>query len=78
MSRLCESFGVSRKTAYEWIKRYAEGGVRERVLKRQLKVPRTDVSADFLEHSITLSDLLVALVDPASRPCAHCRRFALA
>jgi transposase InsO family protein len=29
VSRLCEAFGVSRKTAYKWIARYAEGGVAE-------------------------------------------------
>jgi transposase InsO family protein len=29
VSRLCETFGVSRKTAYKWISRYAAGGVAE-------------------------------------------------
>ncbi len=31
VNRLSEAFGVSRKTAYKWIKRYAEGGVAELV-----------------------------------------------
>ena len=31
VSRLCEAFGVSRKTAYKWITRYASGGVAELV-----------------------------------------------
>jgi transposase len=31
VSRLCEAFGVSRKTAYKWIARYAEGGGAELV-----------------------------------------------
>ncbi len=31
VSRLCDAFGVSRKTAYKWIARYAEGGVSELV-----------------------------------------------
>ncbi len=31
VSRLCDTFGVSRKTAYKWIARYAEGGVAELV-----------------------------------------------
>ncbi len=31
VSRLSEAFNVSRKTAYKWIKRYAEGGVAELV-----------------------------------------------
>ena len=29
ISRLCTTFGVSRKTAYKWIARYASGGVAE-------------------------------------------------
>jgi len=31
VSRLCDAFGVSRKTAYKWIARYSEGGVGELV-----------------------------------------------
>ena len=31
VSRLCDAFGVSRKTAYKWIARYSEGGVAELV-----------------------------------------------
>jgi transposase InsO family protein len=31
VSRLCATFGVSRKTAYKWISRYASGGVSELV-----------------------------------------------
>ena len=31
VSRLCDAFGVSRKTAYKWIDRYSEGGVAELV-----------------------------------------------
>jgi transposase InsO family protein len=31
VSRVCDSFGVSRKTAYKWIARYASGGVAELV-----------------------------------------------
>jgi transposase-like protein len=31
VSRLCETFGVSRKTAYKWISRFAAGGVAELV-----------------------------------------------
>ena len=31
VTRLCEAFGVSRKTAYKWIARYSEGGVAELV-----------------------------------------------
>jgi len=31
VTRLCDAFGVSRKTAYKWIARYAEGGVAELV-----------------------------------------------
>src|SRR5260221_9628290 len=27
MSELCRRFGVSRKTAYKWLRRYREGGV---------------------------------------------------
>ena len=46
----------------------------ESVLKRELKVPRTDVSADFLEHSVTLSELLVQMIDPAAAPCGACGR----
>src|SRR4051794_28931247 len=49
----------------------------ESVLKRELKVPRSDVSAEFLEHSVTLSDLFVQMVDPASAPCATCGRAGL-
>jgi transposase InsO family protein len=29
--RLCEAFGVSRKTAYKWIKRYSEAGIADLV-----------------------------------------------
>jgi putative transposase len=29
VSRLCDTFGVSRKTAYKWIGRYTDGGVSE-------------------------------------------------
>ena len=31
VSRLCEAFGVSRKTAYKWIKRYSEAGIADLV-----------------------------------------------
>jgi putative transposase len=27
-SRLCERFGVSRKTGYKWVERYGQGGAR--------------------------------------------------
>jgi putative transposase len=43
VSRLCESFGVSRKTAYKWIKGYAEGGVAE-LLERSRR-PRSHPDA---------------------------------
>ncbi len=43
VSRLCEAFGVSRKTAYKWIARYAEGGVAELLERstRPLSHPKT-------------------------------------
>jgi putative transposase len=31
VSRLCEAFAVSRKTAYKWIKRYAEADIADLV-----------------------------------------------
>jgi transposase InsO family protein len=40
VSRLCEAFGVSRKTAYKWITRYAAGGVAE-LLERSRR-PRSN------------------------------------
>jgi len=43
VSRLCVSFGVSRKTAYKWIGRYAEGGVAE--LLERSKRPRSHPDA---------------------------------
>ena len=39
-SRLCDAFGVSRKTAYKWIGRYAEGGGQAALLERS-KRPRS-------------------------------------
>jgi putative transposase len=43
LSRLCETFGVSRKTAYKWISRYADGGVAELLerSRRPLSNPRS-------------------------------------
>ena len=40
VSRLCDAFGVSRKTAYKWISRYAAGGVAE-LLERSRR-PRSN------------------------------------
>jgi len=40
VSRLCETFGVSPKTAYKWIARYANGGVAE--LVERSKRPRSN------------------------------------
>lgn len=43
VSRLCETFDVSRKTAYKWTARYAEGGVAELLerSRRPLSNPRS-------------------------------------
>ena len=43
VSRLCETFDVSRKTAYKWIDRYADGGVAELLerSRRPLSNPRS-------------------------------------
>jgi hypothetical protein len=49
----------------------------EEVLRTPLKVPRQDVSAEFLEHSVTLSGLLVGLLDPRTRSCTGCGRSQL-
>ena len=43
VSRLCDAFGVSRKTAYKWIGRYAEGGVGE--LVERLRRPHSHPNA---------------------------------
>jgi hypothetical protein len=39
--------------------------IAQEVLGRGIAVPRTDVSAAFLEHSVALNDLLVGLISPA-------------
>lgn len=52
VNRLSDSFGVSRKTAYKWIKRYAEGGIAE--LVERSKRPH--------EHPNATSPEVVALV----------------
>jgi transposase InsO family protein len=41
--RLCDAFGVSRKTAYKWISRYASGGVLE--LVERSRRPRSSPNA---------------------------------
>jgi len=46
--------------------------VAEQVLNRPVPVPRSDVSANFLEHSVALSGVFVGLVDPLSRACSSC------
>jgi transposase InsO family protein len=43
MARLCEAFGVSRKTAYKWLARYSDGGVAE--LVNRSRKPRTNPHA---------------------------------
>ena len=55
VSRLCEVFGVSRKTAYKWIGRYAEGGVAE-LLERSRR-PHSNPKAT----SIEVVSLIVAM-----------------
>lgn len=48
----------------------------ELVLKTPLRVPRGDVSADFLEHSVILNEVLVGMVDPTLQPCRECQQTA--
>jgi hypothetical protein len=48
--------------------------VAELVTGRVVEVPKSEVGADFLEHSVTLSDLFVALLDPAAGECPTCGR----
>jgi len=58
LTDLCQSFGISRKTAYKWLQRYAGGGVASLVdqSKRPHHSPKA-VTAE-VEH---------AFVDPSSR-----------
>lgn len=49
----------------------------EQVLRAPLRVPRGDVSAEFLEHSVALNEVLIGLVDPTCRPCPRCGRLGL-
>lgn len=46
--------------------------VASKVLRSPLRIPAADVGAAFLEHSILLNDVFVAVVDPAALPCAKC------
>ncbi|MEM9446470.1 MAG: helix-turn-helix domain-containing protein [Verrucomicrobiota bacterium] len=38
ISELCESYGISRKTGYKWLRRYAEGGIG--AMKERSRAPR--------------------------------------
>lgn len=49
----------------------------EQVLRAQLRVPRADVSAEFLEHDVALNEVLIGLVDPTCRPCPRCGKSGL-
>jgi hypothetical protein len=52
--------------------------VSDRLLGREVKRPREDVSAEFLEHEVALNSVLVGLIDPAGQPCPLCHRGILA
>ena len=48
--------------------------VADRVLGGGVRIPRDDVSAEFLEHDVTLNEVLVGLIDPAGKSCQECGR----
>jgi transposase InsO family protein len=52
VSRLCEAFGVSRKTAYKWISRYSSGGVAE--LVERSRRPRSNPNSTSKEVTALL------------------------